>query len=78
MIDVFETWAFLKKIKFFLLFFEKLEFQNFVFENVGEDTYYLTATLEKDSTVLFKEVYIEGGYKTTETIKAKEIKTTYD
>ncbi|WP_018342165.1 hypothetical protein [Cytophaga aurantiaca] len=49
-----------------------------VFKNPGEGTYSLTATLENDSTVLFKEEYIEGGYERTETITAKEIRTTYN
>jgi flagellar hook assembly protein FlgD len=49
-----------------------------IFRNAGEGSYKVTASFENDSTLKSKEVYIEGGYRMTETITAKDIKTTYD
>jgi hypothetical protein len=49
-----------------------------IFRNAGEGSYKVTASFENDSTLKSKEAYIEGGYRMTETITAKDIKTTYD
>lgn len=49
-----------------------------IFRNAGEGSYKVTAQLQNDSTLTSKGTYIEGGYRMTETVTAKNIKTTYD
>lgn len=49
-----------------------------IFKNVGESSYNVTALLENDSTITSKGIYIEGGYRMTETVTNKDIHTTYD
>lgn len=49
-----------------------------IFRNAGEGSYKVTASFENDSTLTSKGAYIQGGYRMTETITAKDIKTTYD
>lgn len=46
-----------------------------IFKNGGESTYRINATLDNDSTLISNEMYVEGGYRTTETIFNDYIKS---
>ena len=47
------------------------------FRNGGEGTYFIISTFDNDSTLSSKEMYVEGGYKTTEIIFSDQIKTEF-
>lgn len=47
----------------------------FMFSNLGENSFHITATLANDSTFTSKEIYIEYGYRGTETITKSGIDT---
>ena len=48
--------------------FCKGESEKLLFRNRGEGTYHIIAILDSDTTLTSKELYIEGGYRTTENI----------
>ena len=47
----------------------------FIFKNASENSYKIIVTFDNDSTLTSSPVYIEHGYRGTETIKELEIKT---
>jgi fluoride ion exporter CrcB/FEX len=51
---------------------------NLTFKNGAEGTYSIVSTFDNETTLTSKEIYVEGGYKTTETIFSDTIKSAYE
>ena len=49
-----------------------------VFESPGENSYILTAILDNGDTLKSNGTYSEGGYRLTEVITSKSIRTKFD
>lgn len=52
-----------------------LEQIRYIFQNGGENVYYISITFENDSTLKSQSVYFEHGYRGIETIKKSKIIT---
>ncbi len=52
-----------------------LEQIRYIFQNGGENVYYISITFENDSTLKSQGVYVEHGYRGIETIKKSKIIT---
>ena len=50
---------------------------NFTFKNGGEGVYSLVSIFDNDSTIKSQKMYIEGGYRTIETVYSNHIESKY-